>query len=73
MTTCASPRYSELVLYELNNETSEDVTQAFYGVLEAASKNFVNEGKQVKDGFEVMPTKKLFVTTYHAKVFPIYS
>lgn len=62
------PRYSELVLYELNNETGDDVTQAFYAVLEAASKNVVNEGKQVKDGFDVMPTKKLFVTTYHATV-----
>merc|ERR1711934_1308432 len=50
-------RFAELVTNHLNSETGD----AFFAVLDAASKNIG------KEEFGFMPTKKIFVTTYHTK------
>jgi len=50
-------RFAELVTNHLNDETRD----AFFAVLEAASKNIG------KEEFGFMPTKKIFVTSYHTK------
>merc|ERR1711998_242649 len=60
-------RYSELLMYDLTKQSSDELREAFFAVLESASKNFENDGQKVKDGFGVMATKKLFVTSYHSK------
>jgi len=58
MLCCASLDDSPCTLqYDL----TEDNAAEFYGILEAASKNI---GKKE---FANMPTKKIFVTSYHSK------